>query len=438
MRPPTDEESDGGVSFKSDSNGDPNHDIRKLTDWDGNWLPAPIEWEGRRGFSDRNFSSRVEGWIVKTEKSYRNLEIIDTSAPRFLSQDNGDVAPRVWIPQTIDAESPGAFWRTYQSRAPPPMSDFDPDDLPWWEKYESPTSSLLKSIEVPNAFLDREDPTYAKAQQDNGAVGAIKRREHLLKAKHARTAAKRRHQLAESKAAAAMYADHPEPPDNSLHPKGNIFVRPAYPADMEQVRDIYNHYVMHTIQSPEYEPRTRTHMVNRITDITNNHLPYIVAIDRSHKGPNSGLRHLPERIVGFANADDYCHPGSMYRFTVEMELYVHPEYSHKGVGSCLLDKLLDLLDNGYRARGGYDWYAKPDYRSDGQRVVKTVNVQVPYDHNNTYVIEWIKAWLKAFGFKAAGDMYRMGYKNNTVINVAIFQFATSEFIDPRERPSNPL
>ncbi|KAF2817941.1 uncharacterized protein BDZ99DRAFT_514161 [Mytilinidion resinicola] len=42
------------------------------------------------------------------------------------------------------------------------------------------------------------------------------------------------------------------------------------------------------------------------------------------------------------------------------------------------------------ARGGHDWFANPDYRSDGQRAVKTVSVQVPYDHNNNYIIEGIK------------------------------------------------
>ena len=53
-------DNDGGVLLKSNSNYNPTYYIRKITDWEGNWLPAPVEWEGRGGFSGRNFYNCIE------------------------------------------------------------------------------------------------------------------------------------------------------------------------------------------------------------------------------------------------------------------------------------------------------------------------------------------------------------------------------------------
>lgn len=62
--PPTDDgQSEGGISFKSDSNGDPDYDVKKLMDWNGDWLPPPVEWSARNSFSDRHFGAGIERWI---------------------------------------------------------------------------------------------------------------------------------------------------------------------------------------------------------------------------------------------------------------------------------------------------------------------------------------------------------------------------------------
>jgi hypothetical protein len=59
---PTDSSSDGGVSFNSDSGGDPNYDIKKLMDWNGDWLPPPEQWAARKGHSSRHFGQQIEKW----------------------------------------------------------------------------------------------------------------------------------------------------------------------------------------------------------------------------------------------------------------------------------------------------------------------------------------------------------------------------------------
>jgi L-amino acid N-acyltransferase YncA len=403
-------DNDGGVSLKSNSNHDPTYHIRKITDWEGNWLPAPVEWEGRGGFSGRNFYNRIEAWMNKSEKvSKENMDISD---PAFVAETNGEVAPRFWIPSTLDAESPQSFWRTYQRRAPAPLSDCDPAEQPWWETYTSATSALLPPINVPEAKLDTVEFTYALAIEDFGSNGAIKKREEAKNAKKLSAAEKKQLKLQRKR-------NYPEitetfiPIDRSLKPKANVYLRSAYPGDIVQMTDLYNHYVTNTIHCPEFNPRTTQNLVNRLADILTNGLPWIVAVDRSkYTGLySSWVTHIPEKIVGLAYADDFCHPGSMYRYTVELDIFVHPDYCNKGIGSCLMDKMLNLMDIEYQARAGYEWTAKADVSgSVGSRVVKTVICQVPYDAGDGTDILWTTKFLRRFGFKKAGDIQCMGFK----------------------------
>ena len=71
-----------------------------------------------------------------------------------------------------------------------------------------------------------------------------------------------------------------------------------------------------------------------------------------HRGQSK--MHLPqfEAIIGFAFAQTYSvglsglHNGRS-RATLEVLFYVHPEYTRKGVGRSLLDRLLQCLSSSY-------------------------------------------------------------------------------------------
>lgn len=54
---------------KSDSNGDPDYDIKKLVDWNGEWLPADPDWQNRNGYVNRNLGASVEKWINGHDES---------------------------------------------------------------------------------------------------------------------------------------------------------------------------------------------------------------------------------------------------------------------------------------------------------------------------------------------------------------------------------
>jgi hypothetical protein len=63
MKPISDDDDEGGVEFKSDSNGDPDYDVKKLVDWNGDWIPPPETWSARHAFTDRHFGAGIEKWI---------------------------------------------------------------------------------------------------------------------------------------------------------------------------------------------------------------------------------------------------------------------------------------------------------------------------------------------------------------------------------------
>jgi hypothetical protein len=64
-----DDDEEGGVEFKSDSNGDPDYDVKKLVDWNGDWIPPPETWSARHAFTDRHFGAAIEKWINGHDKS---------------------------------------------------------------------------------------------------------------------------------------------------------------------------------------------------------------------------------------------------------------------------------------------------------------------------------------------------------------------------------
>jgi GNAT superfamily N-acetyltransferase len=169
--------------------------------------------------------------------------------------------------------------------------------------------------------------------------------------------------------------------------------------------------VRETINANEFNNRTPAHMAARLQDINIGGLPWIVAVMKGNHSKNQHYKFVNEEIVGFANMDDYCDQGSMYRYTMEMEMYVHPEYLRQGIGKCLLDRMLELVDNGYRSRGGYEWICNGAYLKSGPtRVIKTVNLHFLHEHGVASEVSWVAAFLKSFDFRKCGHLYNMGYK----------------------------
>ncbi|KAF2011151.1 hypothetical protein BU24DRAFT_427365 [Aaosphaeria arxii CBS 175.79] len=204
--------------------------------------------------------------------------------------------------------------------------------------------------------------------------------------------------------------------------------------------ELYNYYVANTISAHEFLPRTVPQMTLRVQNVMNAGLPWIVAIHRA--GTRNNQDYFTEQVVGFANIDDFVEPGSMYRYSFDLEIFVHVDYCKMGIGSCLLDRMLEMCDTSHFLRGGYDWINRDDYLKNGpSRVVKTINFTFPHDANDQgqpKQVDSIKKWLKSFGFRASGHLHQVGFKLGKTVDTSIFQRSTTEEIVADQRPDHPL
>jgi L-amino acid N-acyltransferase YncA len=160
-------------------------------------------------------------------------------------------------------------------------------------------------------------------------------------------------------------------------------VRPATEADMEAVRDIYAHYVLHSLVSFEETPPTLEDLQARRRASVDLGLPYLVAEAR-------------EEILGFAYATAY-RPRPAYRFTIEDSVYVADGLGGRGIGSALLGELIA------RCEGG-PW----------RQMVAIVG-----DSANAASI----ALHRRFGFELVGTLRSVGFKHGRWIDTPLLQRA---------------
>lgn len=97
-----------------------------------------------------------------------------------------------------------------------------------------------------------------------------------------------------------------------------------------------------------------------LTACKNEHLPFVVAVKgnapvlqpQSLAKPSKPLLPKFETILGFGFAQTYAYGfrgkrDGRSRATVELQFYVHHEYTRKGVGRSLLDRLIQSLSHSY-------------------------------------------------------------------------------------------
>ena len=101
---------------------------------------------------------------------------------------------------------------------------------------------------------------------------------------------------------------------------------------MAAVRDIYAHYVLHSLATFEETPPTLEDMLARRRASVDLGLPYLVA-------------EAEAEILGFAYAAAY-RPRPAYRFTIEDSVYVADGFSGQGMGSALLGELIARCERG--------------------------------------------------------------------------------------------
>ncbi|MEU9710582.1 N-acetyltransferase family protein [Streptomyces sp. NPDC047967] len=107
-------------------------------------------------------------------------------------------------------------------------------------------------------------------------------------------------------------------------------IRPAVPADLNAVAEIYTYYVRHTVITFEETPPPVAAWHRRLDDLGALGLPFLVA-------------EVSGDVVGYAYTAPW-RPKPAYRHTVEDSLYLAPGRTGRGLGGALLAALLTACD----------------------------------------------------------------------------------------------
>lgn len=105
-----------------------------------------------------------------------------------------------------------------------------------------------------------------------------------------------------------------------------MLIRHVKPEDAEDIRTIYNHYVLNTDISFETEEVSLAEMTDRIREISSVY-PYFVCEDEGH-------------VKGYC----YAHPWKArraYEHTLEISIYLTPGMTNAGIGTKLLERVLE-------------------------------------------------------------------------------------------------
>jgi len=109
-------------------------------------------------------------------------------------------------------------------------------------------------------------------------------------------------------------------------------IRAAGPADSDAIARIYNHYVLESIATFEERAITDVEMATRIAGVDDAGLPWLVS-------ESDGV------LAGYAYAGPWrVRPA--YRHSVELSVYIAPDYAAKGHGSRLYAELFARLRAG--------------------------------------------------------------------------------------------
>ena len=363
----------------------------ELAGWDGNWKPAPLEWDDRPSFdnNDKRHIDSMERWM-----NHRTIEALEH--PLKLD---------VTLPLFVSGEGPASGTSTFL---------WPPYPVDWTTKMPDDPFSLTKER--------REQTSFSSSDK-------FRKERHERRVKREKA---RRNFLEANEEARRNYV---EPPNVHI-PKANIYIRPVQRSDVPQITELYNHYVKFSPVACEIEETTEDNWRGIVRGAHEERLPFLVAVRKSTKEANNyhvdgsgrgavrprngryqNRRFGPtqEFIVGFAFAEDHAGVMTAFKYTAEMQCFVHNQWLHQGVGKSLVDRIIAAMDPIYLSRHGTEFLVenKLDYENGGRREIHRIILNIGYYPKDDHALKWQKDWLaKEWNFEHVGTLPAVGYKNH--------------------------
>ncbi|KAK2809324.1 hypothetical protein FQN50_003966 [Emmonsiellopsis sp. PD_5] len=196
------------------------------------------------------------------------------------------------------------------------------------------------------------------------------------------------------------------------------YLRPIEPKDLPGLLALLNWYVQHTTRCVDLQQVTLETIRDRIQECNQEKFPTLVALQQKSTGAAHAMNGQNEEIYGYIIASDFTAPDTINSYTAELELFVAPPYYRMGVATCLLDKILEILDPKYVHKPGYHFDCAPSqadvYRAGKNRPVSRLVfiIHHPADEGGDGDYGWTKEWLETqFGFEEQALLKGTGFKD---------------------------
>ena len=341
----------------------------------GDWArPEEMEeaWEERtpHDYGAPEHFSRAKEWTGKT--AIEQPVVIDTSAPEFAQGVHIPVGGRL---ETIIDESAHITHR--------------PDD-PFTEVKAGRTAqAAIEEFRKKKGAEEPPKPKLTKAQKQEMRETQMRRKQYFIE----------------------LERNHPN------RPAADIYIRPVEEKDLQDITNIHNWYINNTATSQELLPKKVEHWRETVEDCRAEEFEFYVAVQKNGKeGTVQNRRSVHEPVCGFVWAVDLLGRQTAQRFTSQLQVFVSHEFLHLGVGRCLIDRMMTLLDINYHQRGGCEWRGETPLK---RREVKKVLIEIPYwdqDKADLDSLKWKEDWLtgenekSGLQFEHMGTMKGIGWK----------------------------
>lgn len=422
-----------------------------LQDWEGNWNMPPADWHERPRYNNNNamFKQAFKAWIeslsAKQEKILFSNGVEYNIIPAKVLEDLNNVADGMHMCRpntTISVNNASQYGYTNE------------DALDAIRKYANKTQSTdFEKWDV----LDMTDDNNDKFSNETTEDLITNWLQHLNFSRAASDEVGYQHMM---KIQTTEHMFEAEPEEELEEPKLNIYLRPATKADVSEITRIYNWYVENGMGPVETQMISESEIRDRIDYCKQSQLPFLVAAKRNQKHAQavpviddhelSRQLNLPvthrkrqtltriEMLAGFCSAQDLTAKDYVEHTSAELELYVDPQYKHMGVGKCLLDKILHILDRGHRMTTKCSFHCDQSirhlYDAGGDRNVHklyfvlrkyhtpkagTISLERKRHRKSPYTKtkfpedeygQWMKAWLEKFDFEEEGLLKKAGAK----------------------------
>jgi L-amino acid N-acyltransferase YncA len=197
-------------------------------------------------------------------------------------------------------------------------------------------------------------------------------------------------------------------------PRANIYLRPAELGDALELSNLMNWYMENSPLSTDDVIVSQEEVHRRIQNCRAQYFPFIVAVERRTSRTHNDATSAPEKILGYALANDFIDRNSSGRYTANLQLFVRHGSKGKGIGRCLMHKLLEVCDAMFKSKGGYYFDNGSEdhmgYYPGGGRRLSRLIFAISYPDNDRASYEWVINWLKGYEFEEQGVLKGVAVK----------------------------